>query len=109
MKEARTKLTDARKKVERRELEENGEIKVVKQRLARTGRGKGLLRICEVSKEDIQDKEKPMVIVGGDVESLYPPFEDKAVADIVYKAMIETEIKVHNIYYKETVRYIALN
>ena len=36
-----------------------------------------MLRNCEVSKEDIQDREKPMVIVGGDVESMYPPLRTK--------------------------------
>ena len=47
-----------------------------------------------------------MVIVGSDVESLYPSLDALMVADIVFK---ESEVKFEGICYQEAVRYIALN
>jgi hypothetical protein len=57
----------------------------------------------------LQDVNNPKLIVGADVESLYPSLEAQTVANIVYKAMLETEIKFKNIDFKEAIRYIALN
>ena len=42
------------------------------------------------------------------MESLYPSLDEKTVADLVYKAILETDIKFFNINYKEAVRYLAL-
>lgn len=50
-----------------------------------------------------------MLVVGADVESLYPSLSDTHVAEVIYKAIMETDIKFENINYKEGVRYLALN
>ena len=108
MKEARKALSNARK---RNEFREGGEqdMKLCKTKLSKTRRGAGMLRSTEVCWDDLQDKSKPVEIVGADVESLYPNLSDTHVADIVYKAIIETDVKFENINYKEAVRYLALN
>ena len=105
MKEARKSFKNDRKRYEFRE----GDEQDLKLRTARTKKGAGMLRSTEVSAEDLQDRSKPVEIVGADVESLYPNLSDVHIADIVYKAIMETEVKLENINYKEAVRYLALN
>ena len=78
-------------------------------RVACTRRGAGLLKSSNVKLQDLQDMTKPIVIVGTDVESLYPSLEDDTVADLVSSAIMETDTKFMNIDYKEAARYIALN
>ena len=49
-----------------------------------------------------------MCIVGADVEALYPSLEAIEVANIVYTAIMETEVKFEGVDYLEGCRYIAL-
>ena len=83
------------------------EIKVVRRQEPKEGRR--LLRSREVNREVLQDRDSPMVIVGSDVEALYPSLEDVKVAEICYKAVLESDMKFENIDYKEAVRYIAMH
>ena len=107
MRLARCRLADDRKKKEFRNDDIEKEIDTLRAK-AGTTRGARLLRSKDARSEEIQDKTKPMEIVGADVESLYPSLDDKTVADLVYKAIIESEIKFANVNYKEAVRYLAL-
>ena len=56
----------------------------------------------------IQDYSQKIQIVGSDVESLYPSLEAVEVAHIVYKAIMETEVKFAGVDYQEGCRLIAL-
>ena len=70
-------------------------------------RGKRLLRAADVSNRLVQDRcqdERGRGQRGGPVPSL----EAIQVADIVYKAVMDTEVEFKNINYQEGVRYIAL-
>lgn len=59
--------------------------------------------------EDIQDYSIPFVIIGSDVESLYPSLDIDKVAKLVYEAILKSEMKWENIDFMEACRYIALN
>ena len=49
----------------------------------------------------IQDYSQKIQIVGSDVEALYPSLEAVEVAHIVYKAIMETEVKFAGVDYQE--------
>ena len=78
------------------------EVKHMKQ--ANTMKGKRLLRAADVDRSLVQDRSATMHIIGADVEALYPSLEAIQVADIVYNAVMETEIEFKNINYQEGVR-----
>ena len=50
-----------------------------------------------------------MVIIGSDVEALYPSLQDVQVAEIIYKAVMESKVMFDGVDYQEGARYIALN
>ena len=68
-----------------------------------------LIDSCEVNPEDLQDFSLPLVLVGSDVASLYPNLDAEKVAELVYNAVLKSEIKWSNIDYFEAARYLALN
>ena len=68
-----------------------------------------LIDIKEANPEDIQDFSSPMVLIGRFVSALYPNLDTEQVADIVYKAVKDSEIKWESIDYLEDTRYITLN
>ena len=105
MRQTRLNMQEGRKKKEFRFGEEAKDLELK----ARTINGQKLIRSQDVSKEEIQDREKKMEVVGADVESLYPSLNDEVVANLVYEAILETDMKFLNINYKEGVRYLALN
>ena len=43
-----------------------------------------------VDRKLIQDKGRAMEVVGADVEALYPSLSEIQVAEIIYKAIMET-------------------
>ena len=57
----------------------------------------------------VQDKSLPMVIVGSDVESLYPSLDADQVAEIVHDAVMRSRITFDGVQYQEGARYIVLN
>ena len=63
----------------------------------------------EVDNSMIQDRSKPMVLVGSDVVGLYPCMRGKEVGQACYDSIRETEIKWSGINYKEGTRYLAVN
>ena len=68
-----------------------------------------LIDSCDVNPEDLQDFSLPMVLIGSDVASLYPSLDAEKVAEIVYNAVLKSDIKWTNIDYVEATRFIALN
>ena len=75
---------------------------------AKTRRGHKLLEASEVNNRLVQNKGEPLGVVGADVETLYPSLEAIQVANIVYQAIMETNIGFEGVNYQEGARYIAL-
>ena len=63
----------------------------------------------EVLPEDLQDYQRPMVVLGMDVVSLYPNLDIEKVGDRIREAVMKSPISWEGINYMEAVRYIALN
>jgi hypothetical protein len=59
--------------------------------------------------EDVQDYSLPIVLIGTDVEQLYPSLDADEVAEIIYQAIMLSEVKWDNIDYLEAVRFISLS
>ena len=98
VREEHIKLASSRKRMTTRDPEDIPDIitntrNVRSTRTASTMRGKRLLRAAEVSNRLVQDRSVKMNVIGADVEALYPSLEAIQVADIVYKAVMETEVE----------------
>ena len=63
----------------------------------------------DVNPEDLQDFMTPMILVGTDVESLYPNLKVAEVSKRMKEAILESEMKWEDIDYMEAARYVALN
>ena len=63
----------------------------------------------EALEEDLQDFSKPMVIIGGDVVSLYPNLDTEKIVENLADIIRESGIKWSNVDMMEGVRYLALN
>ena len=70
---------------------------------------KTLVANRDVDNNTVQDYSLPIMIVGSDVEALYPSLDAERVAMIVYIAIMQSEIKWDNIDYLEAARYVAMN
>ena len=112
MREEMRKLKNKRIKSMTRTILENefDEIEVREIRRAESSRrlDKGVLRSDEVDRRMVQDKGNRVQVVGADVEQLYPSLHAVEVAEIVYKAMLDTEVKFDNMEWLEACKYIAL-
>jgi hypothetical protein len=78
-------------------------------RRALTRRGQRKLLARDVQNRLVQDRSIPMVIVGSDVESLYPSLDADQVAEIVRDAVMRSRITFDGVHYQEGARYIVLN
>ena len=68
-----------------------------------------LWRSYDMNAEDIQDQESKMVIIGCDVEALYPSLEVNECGRIVEEEVMRSSIKWEDLDYLEGARLIALN
>ena len=95
MREEMRKLKNKRLKSMTRTLQMNEfeEMEVREIRRADSSRrlDRGVLRSDEVDRRMVQDKGNRVQVVGADVEQLYPLLHAVEVAEIVYKAMLDTE------------------
>ena len=107
MREVREKLELGRRKMEHRTIDT--EMEIGKRRQPMTWRGERLLKSTETTSEKVQDRGKKMVIVGSDVEALYPSLEDIEVAEICHNAIMNTNVKFTNINYEVGAKYVAMN
>ena len=87
---------------------EDLEIREIRRREASNRMDRGVIRSDTVANRYVQNKGQKMVIIGSDVESLYPSLEAIEVAEIVYNAMVETEVSMDNINWVEGSKYITL-
>ena len=63
----------------------------------------------EVLQEDIQNFVEKMVIIGSDVEALYPSLDSVKCGKIVEEEVLRTKMKWEEIDYLEGTRMIVLN
>ena len=59
--------------------------------------------------EDLQDYTIPMVLIGGDVVSLYPSLDVRKIVKWMREAVMKSSIKWEGVDYGECARYIVLN
>ena len=63
---------------------------------------------ADVDNKLVQDRGAKIQVVGSDVEALYPSLDAVEVAQIIYNAMMKTEIQFKGVNYQEACRMIAL-
>ena len=68
-----------------------------------------LIDSVEANPEDLHNFSLPMVLIGSDVASLYPSLDAAKVAELVYEAVMRSELKWTNLDYVEATRYLAMN
>ena len=93
MRAARQRLAEARKKGTCRKQAEL-DVKLVSSK--------------DVPNHLVQDRSKPMVIVGSDVVSLYPNLRATEAGEEVLQAILESDIKWEGVHWQEAVRYLAM-
>ena len=69
---------------------------------------RGVLRSDNMDNKYVQDKGSKILIVGSDVEALYPSLDAIEIAEIVYDAVMRTKVRFENIDWMEGCKYIAL-
>ena len=86
------RIADTKQKINPRRIEN----------AAKTRRGKKLLAAKDLEDEELGkiQENKKTVIVGADVEALYPSLIDIEVAIICYNAIVESNIEFQNICYR---------
>ena len=112
MREELRKLKNKRIKVTTRTLKTNEfedmEVREVRRADSSRRLDKGVLRSDEVDNKMVQDRGNRVQVIGADVEQLYPSLHAVEVAEIVYKAMMDTKVKFDNVEWLEACKYIAL-
>ena len=69
----------------------------------------GKVRSTEVPADMLQDMSRPIVIVGFDVEQLYPSLEMGTAAKIIEEMILKSKIRWTDLEYMEGARMVALN
>ena len=109
VREERFKMMNTRRKLQFKEdSTEDIQLGPKKAQRASTRKGKALLRASEVANNLVQDNSSRIVIIGADVDALYPSLEGVQVAEIIYRAVMETTVEFKGVNYQEGCRYIAL-
>ena len=108
VREQRRLAGDRRKEKQFQPVESDLEITRVSRR-TQTRRGEKYLRASEVENRLVQDRSQKQVLVGSDVEALYPSLLDIQVAEIIFTAVLETDVGFEGVNYQEGCRYIVLN
>jgi hypothetical protein len=70
--------------------------------------GEGIVYAKDVSNNMVQDQHQ-VVVVGADVEALYPNLVDVEIANLCYQAIMKSRINFNNINYKKALLYLAIN
>ena len=91
MRDKRRKAGEKRKEKMFQPVDTDLEINRVKRR-ALTKRGERYLQAGNVENKHVQDRSKNQVVVGSDMEALYPSLLDEQVAEIIFNAIMETEL-----------------
>ena len=67
-----------------------------------------LVHAKDVANDCVQDHLQ-LVVVGADVEALYPNLTDIEVANLCYEAIMKSKISFNNINYRKARLYISIN
>ena len=97
----------SRKRMEDQEIQ-NAILMRKRKPTPKTWKGEKMIHARDANPNDIQDTLE-LVVVGADVEALYPNLSDIEVALICYQAVMESSITFNNINYKLARTYIAMN
>ena len=100
-------MTISRKKFQFQPVKEDLRLTEVRMR-TKTLRGERIIHARRLENKEVQ-VEDDKVIVGADVEGLYPALKDMEVADICYKAILNSSISFNNINYLRASIYVAMN
>ena len=100
----RRKMMEARKKRSQKKMNDA----IIFRRRNKTWQGQPLKSAMDAVNGDIQD-DLEMVIIGSDVQALYPSLADVDVAVICYEAVMKSDIRFDNINYRLATQYIAMN
>ena len=100
----RNKLAESRRAAER----DNNKMTKVKDPAKKTMEGERMIFAKDVENAKVQDPME-LVVVGADVEALYPNLVDIEIANICYDAVIKSKIKFFNINYRKALLYLAIN
>ena len=103
----RNKMTISRKKFQFQPVKEDLRLTEVRMR-TKTLKGERIIHASRLENKEVQ-VEDDKVIVGADVEGLYPALKDMEVADICYKAILNSSISSNNINYHRASIYVAMN
>ena len=106
MKNLRDKMTASRKRKDRQEIQDATVIRRRKT-MPKTWRGEKIIYASEVTSSQIQE-ELDLVIIGSDVQALYPSLTDVEVGIICYQAVMDSKVKFQNINFKKASQYIAM-
>ena len=107
-----SKITTMRRKMmESRKSKENQDarkVKVITNRVVKTYRGQKIIDARDVPENNLIQSEE-LVVVGSDVEALYPSLSDVEVAVICFNAVMESNIRFQNFDYRKGRIYIAMH
>ena len=106
MKSIRDKMTASRKRRDRQEVED-AMITRRRRTLSKTWKGERLIHASEAQNSSIQE-ELDLVVIGSDVQALYPSLSDVEVGIICYQAVIDSKVEFQNINYRKDKQYIAM-
>ena len=100
----RNKMVEARRASDRDKAKDS---KVVKEPMKKWG-GEDVIHAKDVDNTLIQDILQ-VVVIGADVEALFPNLADIEVANICFEAVLKSKIVFKNINYRKALLYIAIN
>ena len=95
--------------VESRRIEDRNEAKESKVLdYPKVWEGETIVYARDVNNSMIQDPRQ-VVVVGADVEALYPNLVDVEIANHCYNAIMKSKVKFNNINYRKALLYLAIN
>ena len=100
----RNKMIDARRAADKEEARKS----MAKQPPMREWEGEVVVHAREVDNAKVQDQSE-VVVVGADVEALYPNLVDIEIANITYDTIMKSKINFRNINYRKALLYLAIN
>ena len=104
MRMIRNKMAEARKAADRDEALKSR----VKAPPMRFWNGERVVYAKDVSNAMVQDKQE-VVVIGADVEALYPSLLDIEIANICYNTIMKSSISFNNINYRKALLYLAIS
>ena len=70
-------------------------------------KGERVVYAKDVDNDEVQNKGE-LVVVGADVEALYPSLQDIEIANVCYNTIMKSSISINNINYKSALLYLAI-